>query len=295
MTTTLPPQVDITPITFNALRAAVGILADGHERAGNELEVLRAMVAQLSETVRAQTQQIAEMHAGFEEMRADFTGCMQTQEQAVSQQFSELGAEFEALSAELLDVEERAHARIDAAVAAAEVVYAKQQQIQAASINDKPVQIPVVGPSAGAGSAKRVPVQKNAADLQEVRRIISQTSTSSMVSTSNQKPYLALRSLKVETTVADESLAATAPLVIEAPAPSVRDAETERALKKALRKVRRARASIARELRTDEEEEYIGDDGPDADENKVVARATRSGPGWGLDDVRIDEEEELYA
>ncbi|MDR8054233.1 hypothetical protein [Burkholderia cenocepacia] len=282
MTTTLPPQVDITPVTFNALRAAVGILADGHERAGNELEVLRAMVAQLSETVRAQAQQIAEMHTGFEEMRADFTGSMQTQEQAVSQQLSELGAEFEALNAELLDVEERAHARIDAAVAAAEVVYAKQQQIQAASINDKPVQVPVEG-------AKRMPVQKNAADLQEVRRIISQISTSSTVSITNQKPCLALRSLKVETP------AATAPLVIEAPAPSVRDAETERALKKALRKVRRARASIARELRADEEEEYIGDDGAGPDENTVVARGTRSGPGWGLDDVRIDEEEELYA
>lgn len=276
---TLPPQVDITPVTFNALRAAVSILADGHERAGNKLEALRAMVAQLVETVQAQAQQIAEM-------RADFAGAINEREQAVGAQLAELGAEFTALGEELQEVEERAHARIDAAVAVAQVVYAKQQQIQAESINDNPVQIPVVG--AGAGTAKQVPVQKNAADLQEVRRIISQISTSSMVSTTNQKSCLALRSLKVETP------AATAPLVIEAPAPSVRDAETERALKKALRKVRRAQASVARELRADEEEEYIGDDGPD--ENTVAASGgTRSGPGWTLDDVRIDEEEELYA
>ncbi|WP_155642139.1 hypothetical protein [Burkholderia cepacia] len=268
---TLPPQVDITPVTFNALRAAVSILADGHERAGNELEALRAMVAQLVETVQAQAQQIAEM-------RADFAGAINEREQAVNSQLEELGAEFEALNAELLDVEERAHARIDAAVAVAQVVYAKQQQIQAESINDKPVAVDV---------PKKVLIHKSAADLSAARAIISQISTSSMVSTTNQTagPRIALRTLTVE----------QPPVAQEAPA-AQKDTATERALKRALRKVRQAKERIAHELRADEEEENLfdSDDAPTVNE-VAAARDTRLGHGWTLDTVRIDEEEELYA
>ncbi|CAM2172423.1 hypothetical protein BC2230_11653 [Burkholderia cepacia] len=281
---TLPPQVDITPVTFNALRAAVSILADGHERAGNELEALRAMVAQLVETVQAQAQQIAEM-------RADFAGAITEREQAVGAQLAELGAEFDALNEELQQVEERAHARIDVAIAAAEVVYRKQQQIQAESINDKPVAVDV---------PKKALIHKSAADLSAARAIISQISTSSMVSTTNQKPgpRIALRTLIVErASVELEAPAPATPTLSAQEAPAAqKDTATERALKRALRKVRRAKERIAHELRADEEEENLfdSDDAPTVNE-VAAARDTRLGHGWTLDTVRIDEEEELYA
>ncbi|RQZ20855.1 hypothetical protein DIE15_01965 [Burkholderia sp. Bp9031] len=149
----LPAFVELDNVTFNKARAAIAILADGHERQGNELEGLKALVAQLSETVRAQAQQIAEM-------RADFTATVQQQEQAVNQQLSDLGAELTALGDELQEAEDRAHARIDAAVTAYEAIAAKQEQVQAESQHDKPVQVPA-------------PIRKNAADLQRTRDLIA--------------------------------------------------------------------------------------------------------------------------
>ncbi|AQQ46733.1 hypothetical protein KDW67_19425 [Burkholderia cenocepacia] len=277
----LPAFVELDNVTFNRARAAIAILADGHERQGNELEGLKALVAKLTETVRAQAQQIAEMRAGFEETHADFTATVQQQEQAVHQQLTELGAEFAALGDELQEVEERANARIDSAVAAYAVVAAKQEQVQAESQDDKPVQVPVARP-----------IRKSAEDLQRTRDLISQIVANQKVSTTEQPARNALRFIT------------TQPPVIEAPTPSVQETDDEEEARadaalavarekvriaKARDKIRRAeKVTVARPLLEDETEEWLDDD---ADEPVTRKRDGRMGRGWSLDDVKVTEEE----
>ncbi|MGG2044752.1 hypothetical protein [Burkholderia gladioli] len=206
--TTLPAQVALNDVTFNAARAAIAVLADGHERQGTELEELKSLVAQLTLTVQTQAQTITQLQQQFANT-------------STGNQLTGLATQIDNLAAQLVQVEETARARIDRATAIAEVVYARQLQIAAEAVHDKPV----------------VP----------------------------EAPRNALKLIN--------------PVQVE---PPKQDDGTERALKRALRKVRKARQQSAHRVVQERgiEEEWL--------EEPPVR-------GLSLDQVWIDEAELLAA